>query len=442
MPHTHVTPELLEAVERGDLPAKVLTEVGWSHLMEHCPTCQEGFQTWQRMRWGRKANAEAVMRALPEVLKRHAQEAEERQKEAAKDLRVLLKLPHALRILRVQRSSSRFRGVLLAHMLLNEARKNLPAQMPKVYELAETAEEVLFRTPNTIGYYDALARARAFRANALRAQGRLQEADERIGNARSLLQSEPVTANTIYAEVDWFEGILRKDQRRFTEAEGLLRRSAIRFQRAGESIAAARPLLSLGLMYYDRQEAVKAIETTEDALQDLSPEIEPRLYLAGRHNLALFLTDLGRLEEAERLLVTDEELYQRFTDPWTRLRLAWLRGKIAFGTSRLEDAEESFLAVRAGFVKQGIGYDAAMVSLDLALVYLQQGRTAEVRQLAEEMHALFEAEDVHREAVAALLLFQEAARQEAAEAATVELVQDLTSYLKRARGNPEMRFRG
>lgn len=37
-------------------------------------------------------------------------------------------------------------------------------------------------------------------------------------------------------------------------------------------------------------------------------------------------------------------------------------------------------------------------AVDLALIYLQQGRTAELRQLAEEMHTLFEAEDVYREA--------------------------------------------
>ncbi len=326
-------------------------------------------------------------------------------------------------------------------MLLNEARKHIPAQVPKVYELAEAAEEVLFRTPNCVGYYGAMARSRAFRANALQALGKLLEAEEKIENARSLMMNEAAPASTIDAEVDWFEGALRMDQRRFAEAEGLLLRAAVRFHRAGESVEAARPLLTLGAMYHHNQETAKAIEVTESALRDLCPKAEPRLYLAGRHNLALFLTDLGRLEEAERLLVTDEELYQRFTDPWTRLRLSWLRGKIAFGTSRLEEAEQAFLAARAGFVKQGIGYDTAMLSLDLALVYLQQGRTPEVRELAEEMHTLFEAEDIHREAVAALLLFQEAVRQEAAEAATVELVQDLASYLKRARGKPEMRFR-
>jgi hypothetical protein len=73
----------------------------------------------------------------------------------------------------------------------------------------------------------------------------------------------------------------------------------------------------------------------------------------------------------------------------------------------------------------------------LSLVYFRQSRTAELRALAEEMHAVFASEDVHREAVAALLLFQEAAR---CEAVTAELVEEISAYLKRARGNPTMRF--
>ena len=51
-------------------------------------------------------------------------------------------------------------------------------------------------------------------------------------------------------------------------------------------------------------------------------------------------------------------------------------------------------------------------SLDLAVLYLRLGRRAEVRRLAEEILPLFKAQDVHREALAALTLFQEAARQD------------------------------
>lgn len=94
---------------------------------------------------------------------------------------------------------------------------------------------------------------------------------------------------------------------------------------------------------------------------------------------------------------------------WTQLRPLWLQADIAAGRGDLAAAERDYLATRDGFISQGIGYDAAMASLDLAVLYLRQGRTAEVRRLAEEMLPLFEAQDVHREALAALSLFLEAA---------------------------------
>ena len=65
-------------------------------------------------------------------------------------------------------------------------------------------------------------------------------------------------------------------------------------------------------------------------------------------------------------------------------------------------------------------------------------RADEALRIAEEMHDIFQAEDVHREAVAALLLFQEAARR---KALTVEKLRDLSEYLKAARGNPSLRFK-
>jgi len=433
----HITPELMEAVNRGDLQPHVVLELGWSHLLHLCPVCLAGFHVWQTARSARPVSSASVFQALPAVLKRHAAEQKEKERQAERDLRDLLALSHKKRLSKIHGAGRRFRGLLLAHRLLNEAKSQLPGQPQETHDLAEAAEQVLLRTPDSPGYFDALARATAYRANALRAAGKVREADERMATARSLIRHQDVTATLVYAEVDLVEGSLRKDQRRFKEAEDLLRRSAALFELAGERSEAARPLLVLGAMYHHRQETAKAIETTETALVSINPEREPRLYLCGRFNLALFLVESGRYEVAAELLVADELLYQDFADGWTVLRKVWLVGKIALAAGRLAEAAEAFLQVRSGFIDQGIGYDVAMVSLDLSLVYLRQARTAEVKALAEEMHVVFAAEDVHREAVAALVLFQEAARR---EALTAELIEGMAVYLKRARGNPEMRF--
>jgi hypothetical protein len=57
---------------------------------------------------------------------------------------------------------------------------------------------------------------------------------------------------------------------------------------------------------------------------------------------------------------------------------------------------------------------------------------AEVRELADEMVTVFRNLDVDREPMAALLLFQEAARR---ETATTELTREVAASLNRMRGS-------
>lgn len=48
-------------------------------------------------------------------------------------------------------------------------------------------------------------------------------------------------------------------------------------------------------------------------------------------------------------------------------------------------AEQAYVEARDGFVGLGIGYEAALVSLDLAVLYLRRGRTGSMRRVAKEM---------------------------------------------------------
>lgn len=367
MSDIHITPELLEAVERGDLPARVLVEVGWKHLMNLCSTCRSGFEMWQRRRSAPSADYE-TFRVLPVLLERHTQEAQEKQQRAERDLQELLALPQEERLSKVQRATTRFKGVMLAHMLVTEARKHVPSAPRAVQELAEIAEAVLLRTPHAPGYFDALTRAMAYKANALRAMGNLPEASQRMKGVRTLLRQEEVTDTVVYAETDWFEGILRKDQRRFREAEELLKRAASLFRLAGQTAEAARPLLTLGLLYNEERKLSQALEATRGALEQISPQSDPMLYCYARHNLSLFLVEAGYYEEAEASLREHRDLYSQYPDWYTQSRLTWIQGKIAAGLGRFQEAEQAFRALRDGFAARGNDYDAAMVSKDLARV--------------------------------------------------------------------------
>jgi tetratricopeptide (TPR) repeat protein len=385
----HVTRELLQAVARGDATPGVLIERGLEHLTGLCPACREEHLAWKRER-----------------------EAKEDREGAERDFRILLRCSHPTRLAKIKRADTQFRGPLLASLLLEESKKHMVEDPQKAYELTETAETVLCRTREGPGVADLSARTAAYMANMYRLSGNPREARKQFEYGRDIIRSRGVTDPLIQAEVDSCEAVLDMEQRQFKRAEELLTRAIALYALGGAHEQTVHPLVTLGLMYYHQGNYAKAIKCTQAAVDAIPPERDRRLYLSARYNLSLYFCEAGCHHEAAEMLLDDHDLYVQFRDPHTQLRLLWLEGKIAAGFERLEEAEKAFLATRNGFILQDGGYDAAIVSIDLALLYAKQGRTAELRKLAREMHKIFAAEDVHREAIAALLLFEDAAKRD------------------------------
>jgi hypothetical protein len=84
-----------------------------------------------------------------------------------------------------------------------------------------------------------------------------------------------------------------------------------------------------------------------------------------------------------------------------------------------------------------MSFDVALALLEEAVLLLEERRAAEVKVLARELEKVFESKGVHREALAALRLFQEAAER---EEATAELARRVLHYLFRARHDQGLRF--
>jgi tetratricopeptide (TPR) repeat protein len=306
----------------------------------------------------------------------------------------------------------------------------------EAYDLAEVAQAALLRTPAGPGVGELSALAAAYLGNCLRARGDFQDATSRFDLARYLIRQERVTDSLVLAEIDLCEGALSLDQRHFQEAERLLIRSIFLFTIAGDRSRGAHPRLTLGHLCYQRGDLAKAIDFTREAAEAVSVR-EERLYLYAHHNLALYLCEAGRYPAAAEALRDLQDLYERFPDRFTQLRYLWLEGKILAGLGQQDGAERVLAKVRDDFLAEGLGYDAALVSMDLALLYARQDRREELRRLAEEMHPIFAAKDIHREALAALLLFQESARR---DVLTLDMIEDLAAYLRAARANPALRY--
>ena len=181
----------------------------------------------------------------------------------------------------------------------------------------------------------------------------------------------------------------------------------------------------------------QGIPLLHQALELIDPQQEPRLMLAARHNLVDCLAASGRFLEAQHAYRKARGLYQSFPDGRTQNRRKWVEGKIARGLGQSGNAEALFLAARDGFLAEGIPYETALVSLELAVLYAEQGRTAEMKRLAAEMVPIFTSRQIHREALAALSFFQQAAE---AEQAGIETVAKIGEYLQKARYAPGLRF--
>ena len=113
---------------------------------------------------------------------------------------------------------------------------------------------------------------------------------------------------------------------------------------------------------------------------------------------------------------------------------------VAAGMGRSDEAFAAFAEVRSRFAELGMPYDAALATLQLAVLYAAEGgRSAEVKALAAEAAPIFRAEGIHPEARKALALF---ARVAAEERVTVELARAVAGFVERARREPGARFEG
>lgn len=283
---------------------------------------------------------------------------------------------------------------------------------------------------------DVRARAWANVGNARRIRSDLQGAQEAFQQAWEHLENGSSDLFEKGVLLDLNASLLRA-QRRFEDALRFLRRSVSLFLELGERHRAGRSLVNMANVYSYSGRPEQGVPLLHQALELIDGDQEPRLMLAARHNLAECLATAGRFLEAQQAYRKACGLYQSFPDGRTQNRRRWVEGRIARGLGRNGNAEALFLAARDGFLAEGIPYETALVSLDLALLYAEQGRTAELKRLAAEMVPIFTSRQIHREALAALSFFQQAA---AAERAGVETVAKIGRYLQKAQHAPDLRF--
>jgi tetratricopeptide (TPR) repeat protein len=368
--------------------------------------------------------------------------------EAPRLWKILARHPHERR-LALTRATRRFASWGLCELLCKESRKAAVDEPARSAELAELAVLVADSLEDgspfeTSWIYQLRAFSWAHLGNARRVCGDLRGADEAFSMSDPWWEAgDEATGDALGYGPDILalKAPLRSDQRRFPEALTLLDRALAGYLQGDpehrDQHLAGRVLVKKAYVLTQMREPEQSILSLREAEELVDPDRDPRLFLCLRHNLLDNLASAGRFAEARELLPEVEALCRSAGSRLDEVRLRWVAGRIAAGLGDRSGARRSFGDARREFAARGMAYDAALVSLELAVLLIEQGETAEVRELAEEMAEIFRARDVHRETLAALAVFQAAA---ALDAASADLARDLAAYLTRARLEPGLRF--
>jgi tetratricopeptide (TPR) repeat protein len=334
---------------------------------------------------------------------------------------------------RLVEEQPRFRALVLCDLLLDRSRDAGYTHPGTAIELAELAVVVSGRLDAE--HYgkalveDAQARAWGHLANAFRIASDLRQAEEALRKAEEHHRQGGEDAY-IGAEILGFKASLRNAQGQYMEAAALLDPAIRIYREAKDRHREGRTIIkkASSLSYAGRH--VRAIRLVRQGLAKIDIFEEPRLLVFARHNLIGYLNELGRHEEALRSLAETRGLYLELGERSSLVRLRWLEGKILRGLGRMGEAEAAFREVRDALIGLNLGLDAALVSLDLAMILLERGDSGELKRLAAEMIPLFESRDDHQKALAAFVLFQKAAE---AEQVTLGLLQEMVTSLDQAR---------
>src|SRR6185295_9902728 len=343
--------------------------------------------------------------------------------------------PHAQRIALVE-DTAKYRTWALCERVAKESIALAPNHPKQALEMAELARLIAELVPG-----DALWRSRlqgyawAHVSNARRVCNDLPGADTAMARAWKLWEAgaagDPGLLNDAW--LPWIEAALRRDQRRFPEA----------LKRIEEALALetgelrGKILLSKSAVLEILGDSEASMAALSEAARWIDPDRGPRNAFGLRFNLLAGFCQLGRAAEAEPQLPEVRALAERLGEELDLTRVVWLEGKVAAGLGRQKQARAAFEQARRAFMRRELAFDYALVSLELALLLLEEERTREVSDLAEEMLWIFRAQGIEREALAALRLFCDAAQQ---ETATADLARRVVKFLYRAQYDPELPF--
>jgi tetratricopeptide (TPR) repeat protein len=434
----------LEAFAKGSLPPGPLKAVA-RHLLRGCRSCSallasffgslgpaRGAEPSPQSSWAYDEALDRFFSALRFHRRYHRCE-EIRQRRAAS----LLEAGGGLQAL-IDRSEISLQGFGVLRALLDRSwavRHENPKEMVELARLAvRLAHNLNPRWHDEVDAADWQARAWGELGNALRARDDLDEAERAFGTAFSFLLQGSGDLRLKARLYDLHASYLGA-RRRFDLAFTALDIVHATYLELGDTHLAGRALLVKALYTSYSNEHEEAMRLNNAGMALIEEHQEPDLIFMAIHNQLLFRVACGQFTEARK------ELFRhlvKFKDLGrvNQLKIRWLQAQIYAGLRKWQSAEQGFSHVISGFEKEEMGFHSAFASLELALVWMHQGRYTETQELIPQAYEAFVSLGI-KEAFGALLVLKEAFEK---QMGTVELLEDVVEFLRRWYINPDERY--
>lgn len=279
---------------------------------------------------------------------------------------------------------------------------------------------------------DLRARAWGQYGNALRVSSKPREAEWAFAVARSYREAgtgDPGLRAWLIEKIVPLATFLG----RFEHAIALCEEAGEVYREIGENHLLASTMVQKAIALLYAGEAASAVRVLTQAIPLVDHEEDPHLLLAACHNLIRCYIDLGQPDQALQIYFEARGIYQEFDDPLILLRAAWQEGQLLRDLGHLRAAEAALLRSRRGYTERELSYEVALVSLDLATVYVKLGLVKELKETVAATVPIFRSLRVELEVLAALLQLQHVADQ---EQQALELIRSLSARIQPLSSKP------
>ncbi len=299
-------------------------------------------------------------------------------------------------------------GLELAEIATQLAMR-IPKKSPEEWKYVSDAEKQQHR--------ELLAKSFAVLGGAYRIAARFEDAETAYRSAFRHAQRGAISPIG-RAELQKRFAKLRSAQGRFSEALRLLDPAIEVFREAGSQLDHADALNNKGYVLLEANRFSEAASYCGRALalakgKRRTSRLAKLTVSSATHNLAAAVLERCQSRDLSEVLplVIEAKKYQgKCRNSVAREKLAWVEARIhaKFGCGRT--AERRLVSARKRLSELGAPFEAALVALELSVLYLHWQEWPKLEKLALETFEEFQALSSHTEAVAALRLWVEGAK--------------------------------